>query len=55
MNRFKRFHKGWNKKVYYIEMDKAEIQERERFKLFLGVIIGMPVMAILCMLAAGVF
>ncbi len=54
MNEFKYFGRGWSGKRYYIEMDMTEIRERERLKLILGVIIGMPVMGFIMALAAGV-
>lgn len=54
MSEYKYFGKGWSGKKYYMEMDMAEIRERDRFHLILGVIIGMPVMGFIMALAAGV-
>lgn len=54
MNEYKYFFKGWTGKKYYIEMDMAEIQEREKLRLILAVIFVPPVMGFIFALAAGV-
>ncbi len=54
MSEYKYFGRGWSGKRYYMEMTMEETRERERLKLILGVIIGMPVMGIIMALAAGV-
>lgn len=53
--KWKCVHRGWSGTRYYMQVTEADEEFRRKLSLTLGVIITMPVMAILCMLAAGVF
>lgn len=55
MNGFRYYGKGWSGRKYYMEMTPEEVRERESFRLFLGVIIGMTIMGAIMAMAAGVF
>lgn len=52
--KWKCIHKGWSGTRYYMEVTEADEEARRKAGLVLGVIIGMPVMAVIFMIAGGV-
>ncbi len=53
MSEYRYLGRGWSGKRYYMEMTLEETKQRESFRIFLGVIIGVPAMAIIMSMAAG--
>lgn len=53
--RYKCVHRGWSGTKYYMPVRVSRISDEARrvIGLALGVIIGMPVMAVICMMAGG--
>lgn len=51
--RYKCVLKGWSGKKYYMPMTLAETEARRKIGLVCGVVFGMPVMGIICMIAGG--
>ena len=50
--RYKKF-KGWNGKIYLVQMSQAEIEVRRKLGVVLGIFTMVPVMILLMALAAG--
>lgn len=48
-----RKERGWSGRTYWVQMTRQEIEARRKLGLVVGVMVTMPVMAVLMCLCAG--